>query len=168
MVMTVLFHDAAHSLCVSETRQPTDVIVNSIQFWFVPVLREGPTVILFYQFGDISGAIRCLATVPLSKRSCQSFSIGYYCSVELVKVPSHWLLSKVELHITYQFLVLLFHYFRTNFASTWKNDTMKYLVNTTIAKTLSTSRKLRMMLLTNSSKRVSSRNETRRVTSTRL
>ena len=53
MVMTVLFHDAAHSLCVSETRESTDVIVNSIQFWFVPVLRVGPSVILFYQFSPI-------------------------------------------------------------------------------------------------------------------
>ena len=82
--------------------------------------------------------------------------VAYYCSVELVKVFSYWLSSKFELHITgYQFLVLLFHYFRTNFSPTWKHYTMKYIVNTTIATTPSTSRKLQMMQF----KRVSSVNE---------
>ena len=64
---------------------------------------------------------------------CQSGAgelvVAYYCSVELVKVFSYWLSSKFELHITYQFLVLLFHYFRTNFSPTWKNYTMKCIVN---------------------------------------
>ena len=69
MVIIVLFHDAAYFLCVSETREPTDVIVNSIQFWFVPVLRVGPTVILFYQFSDINLTIRCHTTVLVSKWS---------------------------------------------------------------------------------------------------
>ena len=84
---------------------------------------------------------------------------GYHCSVELVKVFSYWLSSKFELHITYQFLMLLFHYFRTNFSPTWKNYTMKYIVNTTKATTLSMSRRLRMKLLTHSFKRLSSVNQ---------
>ena len=81
MVIIVLFHDAAYFLCVSETREPTDVIVNSIQFWFVPVLRVGPTVILFYQFSDISGNIRFQGMVPLSK---WSWSIGSYSKATIV------------------------------------------------------------------------------------
>ena len=50
---------------------------------------------------------------------CQSgvgqLVVAYHCSVELVKFFLRS--SKVELLITYQFLVLLFHYFRTNFAA---------------------------------------------------
>ena len=158
---------AALSLCVSQTREPTDVNVSSIQFWFVPVLKVGPTVVLFYHWIQWHQWNYSLSSNG-SSGAGQSVSIGFYCSVELVKVLSHWLSSKVELHITYQFLMLLFHSFRTNFATGWKNYTMKYIVKTTIATTLSTSRKLRVTLLTNSSKRFSSHNETHRPTRTRL
>ena len=94
-----------------------------------------------------------------ASQNFESLSVGWYWIVaDQVKVVSNWILSKVQLFITYQVLVL-FLYFRRDFASTWKNDTKKHIVNTTLATTLSTSRKLPMMLLTHSFKRVSSVNQ---------
>ena len=82
-----------------------------------------------------------------------------YCFVKLVKVVPYWLSSELDLPVTYHFFVitslLLFHYFRTNFASTWKNDTIQCIIKMTI----STGRTLRMILLTHSSKRLSSMNQ---------
>ena len=88
--------------------------------------------------------------------------VGYCLLLNCQSCKSRFLLIisfKVQLFISYQVLLLLFHYFRTIFASTWRNDTTKFIVNTTIATTLSTSRKLQMKLLIYSAKWVSSVNQ---------
>lgn len=114
----------------------------------------------------------------LSIQWCQwnqsSFTSGCIVKVELIKTffllllllfcktsQSRSLLVIVwmDLPVTYHFFVitslLLFHYFRTNFASTWKNDTIQCIIKMTI----STGKTLRMILLTHSSKRLSSMNQ---------
>ena len=135
-----------------------------------PCLGWGPQLLYF-----INSVMSVEPVFVYQRRHCQSganqnrFYYYYYyyyyyyccyCFVKLVKVVPYCLSSEVDLPITYHFLVitsllLLFHYFRTNFASTWKNDTIKCIIKMTI----STWRTLRMILLTHSSKPLSSMNQ---------
>ena len=77
-----------------------------------------------------------------ASQNFKSLSVGWYWIVDQVKAVSNWISSKVQLFITYQVLVLLFLYFRRDFACTWKDHTK------TLATTLSTSRVLRHILFT--------------------
>ena len=78
-----------------------------------------------------------------ASQNFKSLSVGWYwIMADQVKVVSNWILSKVQLFIIYQVLVLLFLYFRRDFASTWKDHTK------TLATTLLTSRILRLILFT--------------------
>ena len=126
-----------------------------------PCLGWGPQVLYF-----INSMMSVEPVFVYQRLHCQSganqnlfFFYCCYCFVKLVKVVPYWLSSELDLPVTYHFFVitslLLFHYFRTNFASTWKNDTIQCIIKMTI----STGKTLRMILLTHSSKRLSSVNQ---------